>query len=784
MHRLFPALFALTLLVSCRTAPPTPIPSTDLPRDSVTVITDRWGIPHVFAADAGDLYYGFGWVTARDRLWQLEVQRRAIRGQMWEWFGNAELRSDGGAQLFEFERRAQENWERDRGDEKTRVAIEAYTAGVNAYIAECRRGEHPWPPELRKLGKEPEAWRPEDAELALYELSMLLDFALPELTDRDALARFGAAELKRRDSFERDLMYRTIPDSAAARLYPANATRSASVSVPTTFAAEVREQFGRWLVDRDEQRASDIFAAGPGRTRNRKPVFANDPHLPLTMPGAFHVVHLSAPGVMDVIGAAVPGLPSIVSGRSEHCAWGVTALSADMMDVYADTLSADGKSVRWNGEWVPLRTEPFSMRFQIYGDVRVPPLGQARRYAPRGPVLIHDPKHRIAYTLRWAALEDTLTLRCIVGIENSTNATDLARCVRALRSPGINFIIADTDGRVIYQTAGAMPLRGFDPPPGPLPGDGRHEWQRILRADEMPAWQAPRDGFVANGNNLPAQAPGLENWPGFEWAQDRAVRIASRLAGDRDLTLADMASIQNDVFSRGAERLLPRLLHAIDSLPDRVSPRGREALDTLRAWNYFARRGLVAPTLYRAWVGALSRRHGISGSGLLAAALDGRAPEALAFGGAPADTSRYERAADAAAAALDTALVRLEKLLGPDLATWTYGRAHRARFAHEMGRAFEPPGIAMDGDNSTPSVGRSNLPWSTTVTHGPAFRHIVDLAQPETSYGVVVPGVQGDSSTPHPRDMLPRWANHRYVPFLMNRAAIEREQESRVVLKR
>jgi len=784
MLRLLAMLLTLTFLVSCRAAIPPPPVSSDLPRDSVTIVTDAYGIPHVFAANAADLYYGFGWVTARDRLWQLEVQRRAIRGRMWEWFGNDKLRADGGAQLFEFERRARENWERDRRDTRTREAIESYTAGINAYLAACRSGEQPWPPELRKIGKEPEAWRPEDAELVLYELSMLLDFALPELTGRDDLARFGAEELRRRDLFERHLMYRTVPDSAAARLYPENALRSAlpPASVSEAIAAAVRERFGPWLADSEERRASDIFAVGPGRSHSRRPLFANDPHLPLTMPGALHVVHLSAPGVMDAIGAAVPGLPSIVSGRSEHCAWGVTALSADVMDVYADTLSADGRSVKWQGGWAPLRVEPFDMRFTLYGDARVPLIGQARRYAPRGPVLIHDPKHRVAYTLRWAALEDTLTLSCIVGLEGATSATAFASCTRSLRSPGINFVIADVEGRVLYQTVGAVPRRGFDPPPGPLPGDGRHEWLGILSSQEMPAWQAPRDGFVVNSNNLPAEAPGLEYWPGFEWAHDRAQRIANRLAGDRDLTLADMASVQNDVFSRGAERLLPRLLRAIDTLPLRASARDRAALDTLRAWDYLARRGRVAPTLYRAWVGALSRRHGLTGSGLMAAALDGRAPETLAFGGAPAETSHYERPSEAAAAALDTALVRLERRLGPELSKWTYGRAHRARFAHELGREFEPPSIAIDGDNSTPSVGRSNLPWSVTVTHSPVFRHVVDLADPMTSYGIVVPGVQGDSSSAHSRDLLERWANHRYVPFLRDRAAIERAKESEIVL--
>jgi len=296
----------------------------------------------------------------------------------------------------------------------------------------------------------------------------------------------------------------------------------------------------------------------------------------------------------------------------------------------------------------------------------------------------------------------------------------------------------------------------------------------------MPAWRAPADGFVVNANNLPALRT-REPWPRFDWAHDRAARMAERLAGDRKVTLADMMSVQNDVVSRGAARMVPRLLRCADSLGARLTARERAALDTLRRWDFRVRTPRVAPALYRAWYGALQRRSNLAGlQGLTVAALDGRAPEALI-----GPDGRPERPATAVTAALDTALVHLELLLGPDRSRWVWGRAHRARFKHalhDLDARFDSGPFAADGDNSTPCVGRSSLPWNVEFSHGPVFRHLVDLAVPDSSLGLVVPGNSGDRASRHSADLEARWANHGYVPFLMDWARIESVKESETTL--
>src|SRR6185295_11679648 len=206
-------------------------------------------------------------------------------------------------------------------------------------------------------------------------------------------------------------------------------------------------------------------------------------------------------------------------------------------DLYADTLSANGKQVRIDGRWVPLRDEPYAMRYRALGLFSIAPPGQRRRYTPRGPVLAIDKKKHLALSLRWAGRDESITLAHLIGLERSRSAAEVAERCRTIVTPGLNVVAADRDGQLLYQVVGAVPRRGFEPEPGPLPGDGRHEWLGTIAPERLPAWDVPPDSVVVNANNLPVGPPYPEALPRFEWPHDRAQRIADRLAGARRVTL-------------------------------------------------------------------------------------------------------------------------------------------------------------------------------------------------------------------------------------------------------
>jgi len=781
-----------TLLAGAACAPRTSAPTTRGLDHPVRIVTDWWGIPHLKAESLSDLYFAWGYITARDRLWQIVSQRQAADGKLWQWFGNSTLRADGGAQLFELRERAEAAWAAERTHPAAAEPLERYADGINTYIARCRSGAARWPAELTALGVRPGDWRPSDTIATLLAEGVLLDLAFPQLDQAQAIASHGRAWVAARRRFESQWIYDTVPDSAATRLYGADSARAPAPVragpepgvAPARLAAALRD-LQAWRPDGasdPEQRASNVFAVGAGRSASGYPLLANDTHLPLTIPGAFQAIHVTVPGVVDAIGFYAPGIPVIVSGRNATCAWGITALGADVVEVFADTLSADGRRVRWNGAWTPIQERGFDLRFRWLG-IPLPAFGQMRRYTPHGPVLVYDRRNRLALSARWAGLVDSLAIGPLLGVERAARADQVTAHFLALATPCLNVVAADRTGQVLYQASGAVPRRGADPGPGPWPGGGTSEWLGTLSHDRLPAWRPPGSGFVVNCNNRPAGAGFADSLRGFDWAQDRALEIAARLGAMRRVTLDDLRAVQNDVHSRGADRMVPRLLACADSLADRWTARQRAALDTLRAWDASATRDRVAPTLYRGWYGALQRRSRLDGlTGLTAAALDGRAPEALRAPG----SERPERAAEAALGALDLALDSLAALLGPDPARWTWGRAHQAVFKSAMsGRpgTWQPPPMPVDGDNSTPSVGASRLPWTTLVTHGPVFRHLVDLAVTDWSLGVVPPGNSGSRRSLHLVDQLERWANHEYVPFYLSWDRVEQVKESEITLE-
>lgn len=779
---------ALAVACACTPEPRTrPVPGG--PLAPVRVVTDRWGIPHVFASNRRDLYRAWGWVTARDRMWQLALTRAQGRGDAHRWLGNDALRADGGAQLFRIAERADSLWARDRADTSLAHALEAYAAGINDWMAECRAGRQPRPPELAALGWDPAPWRPEDSYVLLLGFGITLDLDLPELGEADALERRGEAGLRADRAYEGQWIYDSMPDSAARARWGESVLEPAGALAPAaarTSAAPALGQARALLralrpgLESEDARASNAFAIGAGRSASGAPVLANDPHLPLTTPGPFHAVHLHVPGDVEAIGAAVPGLPAIVSGRNRAAAWGVTALSADVCDVFADTLSADGRRARGPTGWSPVVERPFALSFRVLG-VPLPALGQVRRYTAHGPVLEWDRKRRVAYSLRWSAFEDArITLRGIVGMERSAGTAELLARVRTLVTPTLNLVAADTTGHVAWQANGLVPRRVGEPHYGPRPSDGRHEWAGFIAPDSMPSWSAPRNGYVVNANNRPVGPAYPYAWPRFDWAHDRAFRIAERLGRLRAATAADVAAVQADTWSRAGARWLPRLLAAADAYRGSWSPRARTALDTLRAWDADVATDRAAPTLFRSWLGALLRRTRTElRPGLLFATLDGRhVPDA-------ADSSLADPPA-AVAGALEAALDTLRARLGGEPADWRWSRVNRVRFRHALaGReprgagSWEPERVATGGDRSSPAVSGARLPWSFDVTHGPVFRHVVDLAVADSSRGLVAPwnGARAD-------DDVRRWAEHELVPFLLDSSRVEAAAAGAVVLRR
>jgi len=619
----------------------------------VDIVRDADDIPHVFAGSKLDALFGLGYVHAQDRLWQMEFQRRIGAGRLSEIFGDATLPEDRFLRTVGFGRSARAAWAHLSDD--ARLQVNAYVAGVNAFIASHHGSE--LPPEFSLLRFEPEPWSGADVlawvKMMAWDLSANYSF---ELMRHDVEARVGAARMA-------ELLPPypaagpSILDTAAD--LPRESDGGASLARPDRHETR-RAELGRsegttpsevpirpgenWsrafelglgepasavrrflLASRVEALGSNNWVVDGTMTASGKPLLANDPHLATHIPSLWYLAHLSA-GDFDVIGATLPGTPAVAIGRNRFIAWGETNVAADVEDLYRERLSPDGSSAEFRGVQEPLQVvkETIAVRgaAPVAVDVRITRHGplvsdaiNANAEAAKGD---DRPSLREPLAFRWTALdEEDGTIQAFLRLNEARNWTDFTAALRDFVVPAQNFVYADVAGHIGYYAPGRIPIRahrdgaggegstadGSDlvsTAVGSRPADGwtgDAEWIGWIPFDELPHAFDPPSHFIVTANNRPAPA----SYPfviALEYPNPyRAERIRALLRGRTGLTVEDFRAIQGDTFSGHAQELLPLLLAHVHP----TTPGDRTAVDVLKHWNLDARPDSAAAAIFDAW---------------------------------------------------------------------------------------------------------------------------------------------------------------------------------------
>ncbi|HZO73273.1 MAG TPA: penicillin acylase family protein [Ktedonobacteraceae bacterium] len=772
--------------------------------EPVEVITDRYGIPHIYAQNEDDLYFAQGYIHAQERLWQMELNRRIGAGRLSELFGTIALEADRFSRRLGMHRAAAE--EVARLSEHNKRVLKAYAQGVNAFI---EQNQSRLPIEFVLLRFKPEPWKPADT----IQWSKMMGWNLggnweTEIIRARLIAKLGV-----------ELASKLEPgyDPAHPLIVPPGIEyRGINLGLLEQYQ-QVKELSGFGMLG-----GSNNWVVDGTMTATGSPILCNDPHLGQAAPSIWYECHLVA-GDIDVVGASFPGSPGIVIGHNQHIAWGVTNAVSDVEDLYIEKFNPENPyQYEFQGQWHEARVvrEVINVRGQKE------PVIEEVRITRHGPILTgitqplngaqangaHGATTELPLALRWTGLEQCKIISSIQKLNRATNWTEFLDAMRDWDVPPQNVIYADVEGNIGYIMAGAIPIRGKGQALLPSPGwKGEYEWVGYIPFEELPQSFNPEQHFIATANNRVVD----DNYPYYitnEWLNGyRAQRIRDLLTSqDHKLTLADMARIQADYYSLPATEIVPYMLQVQPATPLAAS-----ALQIARTWDYRLTAESAGAAIYITFLRKLERlvlgtvlgddedlldRYLGVGSTILALVngYTSRSRPLLIRLLKEGDDSWFANSTlpngpcswnEALTKAFHTSIEELRAKLGADPARWQYGSIHQMTYRHPLGtvkllsKFFNRGPFPVGGDIDTINMGAVSPAQPTEVITVPSYRQIVNLAGLPSSLSGHSPGQSGHPVSKHYDDFIQMWLEVSHHPMLFERQAIADNAEGTLVMK-
>ena len=764
--------------------------------DKVTVRRDERGIPYIEAKNDDDLYFAQGYVTASDRLWQMDLFRRNARGELAEIFGagpsNTVLEEDKRHRTFGFAQVAAA--EVAQASPKAQALLASYAKGVNAYIATLDAKS--LPPEFQLLQYKPRPWTSADSLIIVKNFFESLSSTWRLDLMREALADLPpdkrAGMLPETSTLD-VLVVGKDKNSAATPVSPAHFSSTASAELLRGLAEDQElesRSLSRIGLYAEALAASNNWVVSGKHTASGKPLLANDPHLAPSAPPIWYLVHLSAPGVR-VAGITAAGLPGIIIGHNNHIAWGFTNVGPDVQDVYLEKFDPKDSHRYLTPEgWrdAEIRHEEIKVR-KGFTDTATDSQTLDVTVTRHGPIVLERDGKR--YALRWTALDPKLNNSDgVYFLDRARNWGEFKKALAHYTPPMQNMVYADTHGHIGYYAAGIVPIRKSGD--GSVPYDGSTdtgEWTSYIPFNKLPHLYDPPSGIVVTAN----QRVIGRDYPYFlthSWAQPyRARRILDLLSQKPKLTAEDFRAIQGDVytfagttFARESAKILAGQLTspADDGLRETVAGfekwDGRLTLDSSVAPVVAQMRIAFRTRIISAAVGEARARS--YGWGNFDTTLDRLISEK------PADwlPKEFKSYADLLRACYGDARQALTKSLGADESKWTWGNMVKARFVHPLAGA---PLVGLQfAIQPFPQSGTGILLGATVnVGASVSMRLIADAGDwDKTQHGITL-GESGIPTSAHWTDQLADWRAVTPRAFPFTEAAIANATKETVVLE-
>ena len=730
-------------------------------KGKVSVYFDEKLIPHVFAAQENDVYFVQGYLHAKFRLFQMELQTNVAAGRAAEMVGDVALKHDREFRRLGMVYAAEKALKEMEQNDTTKSSCDAYTAGVNAYINTLT--ESTLPVEYKLLGIKPEKWS--NLKIALFLKLMSNDLAGH---DND-FEMTNAKQFFSKTDF--DLLYPLVQDSLDP-IIPKGTIYAAPAKKPVAPANVDSMYLNKGFVAAEEfvkpnpANGSNNWAVSGSKTKSGAPILCNDPHLGLNLPSIWYEMQLSTPN-FNAYGATFPGSPSVIIGFNDSCAFGVTNGGRDVRDYYEIKFKDETRKEYWfNNEWkqTTFRIE----EIKIAGKAS---MLDTVAYTVFGPVMYDKnfnggrQTNNKNYAVRWKAHDKSNDLLMFNLMNHAKNYNEYVTAVENLKVPGQNVAFASKAGDIAMRTQGEWPAKWKGQGDFIMPGiDSSYMWQSMIPQNEIPFQYNPERGFVSSANQKPTDST-YAYYLGREYPVARGLLINKRLAAMQQITPQDMMALQTDNYNIYAEELLPVLTKQINVAM--LNTDETKYFSILRSWNLRNDAASVGATVYNEWykkfkadvyddefAKAPKPIQVPFESTLIEATLRDSAYKFFD----DINTTKKETLADEALKSFKEAVVVLKDLETKGNLEWW--KSKDTRINHLLKQpAFSRMHLNMGG-------GR-NMINATTEDHGPSWRMIVSLTAKTEAYGVYPGGQNGNPGSVYYDNFVDKWAEGKYYSLWM-----------------
>lgn len=744
----------------------------------ISVFRDKNAIPHIYAESEKDLYTAVGYLMAQDRLWQMDLLRRATTGNLAEIFGKNYATTDELMRSLQITEKSQTVY--SQSSKEVQTALQAFANGVNQYIENNKKD---LPPEFSILQYKPDPWEPiHSVNLIGY---MAWDLTMPWSYEMTLHALQKKLPEKKYESL--------IPDisSQPTAIYPDFSSKTILENLLNNLLTQKHklEDLGLKVFS-----GSNNWAVSGEKSTTGKPILANDMHLGLFAPGIWQQMHMVVKGKVNVTGVVLPGQPFVISGHNDSIAWGLTNVMLDDMDFYYETLNEDSTQYLVNGQWKDLTIEHASIPVKG-GDT----VTRKIRYTHRGPIISsHKEIQNKPVSMRWIGNEFSNELRTMYLFNHAANWQEFKNAARSFKSISQNIVYADVQGNIGLYCCAGIPIRegnGISVYPGDTT---RYDWKGLVPFEHLPHSYNPESGFVASANNKTVN----EDYPYYisHWFDlpSRINRIRELLTSKDQLSVQDFKAIQTDQQSDMVQRLKPQIVESLKKNATEMNEAEQKAFTILKEWNgNYSKESSAALIFERFYIELAHELAGdefgdsliskFMGRDILVRNLIDRAfrEKNNNWTDNIETKEKEESLEELITSSFQQTIKALIKTAGDKPAEWSWSDYHTLTLKHPLGQKKILDKI-FDLNRGPFHVGGSYhtvCPYSYSynnpyvVDHGASHRQIYSLADWDDSWSVIPTGNSGIPASKHYCDQTSAYINKKYHPDLFNKETVKENKQ-------